>query len=82
MRSVRPFDEVARAETREWLESWARRGPVLEARRVAELRQLTEAESARIAVDVIWPMVPSGGGDDGQGLRAMYDVLQRLAGRG
>ena len=82
MRSVRPFDAQARAETMEWLASWARMGPLLEARRVAELRQLTGAESARIAVELLWPMVPPGPGDDGAGLRAMHDVLRRLAGRG
>lgn len=47
MSSVRPFDAEARAETTEWLESWARMGPLLEVRRVSALRQLTGAESAR-----------------------------------
>ena len=81
MSSVPPFDAEARAGPAEWLESWARTGPLLEARRVAELRQLTGAESARIAVELLWPMVPPGPGDDGAGLRAMHDVLRRLAER-
>jgi hypothetical protein len=81
MSSVPPFDAEARAGTAEWLASWARTGPLLEARRVAELRQLTAAESARIAVELLWPLVPSGPGDDGAGLRAMHDVLRRLAER-
>ena len=80
--AVRPFDAEARAKTTEWLDNWARIGPLLEARRVAELRQLTDAESAWIAVELLWPMVLPGPGDDGTGLRAMHDVLRRLAGRG
>lgn len=76
-----PFDADARAQTAEWLESWARMGPILEARRVSELRQLTEIESARIAVELLWPMVPPSPGDDGEGLRALRDALRRLAGR-
>ena len=81
MSSERPFDAKARAETAEWLESWARMGPLLEARRVSELRQLTGADSARIAVELLWPMVPPGPGDNGEGLRPMYDVLRRLTER-
>ena len=54
-------------------------GPLLEARRVSELRQLTEVESARIAVELLWPMVPPGPGDDGEGLCAIRDVLRRHA---
>lgn len=81
MGSVRPFDADARAETARWLESWARLGPLLEARRVSELRQLTGTESARIAVELLWPAVPPGPGDDGAGLGPMHDVLRRLAER-
>jgi len=76
-----PFDAEARAQTAEWLNAWTRIGPLLEARRVSELRQLTEAESARIAVELLWPMVPAGSGDDGEGLRTLHDVLRRLAER-
>ena len=81
MSSGRPFDAEARAEMAEWLRHWARMGPLLEARRVSELRQLTGVESARLAVEVLWPMVPPGPGDNGEGLRALHDVLRRLAGR-
>ncbi len=81
MSSVPPFDAEARAATAEWLKGWARLGPVLEARRVAELRDLTEVESARIAVRLLWPMTPPGAGDDGEGLRPIHDVLRRLADR-
>lgn len=79
MRSVRPFDAEARALTARWLESWARNGPLLESHRVAELRQLTDEESARIAVDLVWPMAAPGPGDGGAGLQALRDVLQRLS---
>ncbi|MSO36029.1 MAG: hypothetical protein EXQ50_12900 [Acidobacteria bacterium] len=77
----RPFDAGARAQTAEWLKNWARVGPLLESRRVVELRQLTSAEAARVAVELLWPMVPRGPGDDGAGLGPMHDVLRRLAGR-
>jgi hypothetical protein len=75
------FDAIARAGTAEWLDGWARMGPLLEARRVAELRQLTGAEAARIAVELLWPMVTPGPGDDGAGLGPMQEVLRRLAER-
>ena len=81
MSSERPYDAEARAQTAEWLATWARMGPVLEARRVTELRELTEVESARIAVELLWPMVPPSPGDYGEGLRALHDVLRRLAER-
>ncbi len=76
-----PFDRQARDEMTEWLASWARIGPILERRRVAELRQLKESESARIAVELIWPMVPVGPGDAGEGLRPLQRALRLLAGR-
>jgi hypothetical protein len=81
MSAAPPFDAQARAETAQWLEHWASTGPLLEARRVAELRQLTGADAARIAVELLWPMVPPGPGDDGEGLGPMHGVLRRLAGR-
>jgi hypothetical protein len=81
MSAVPPFDARARAETAQWLEDWARTGPLLEARRVAELRQLTSADAARIALELLWPMVPPGPGDGGAGLAPMRDVLRRLAER-
>jgi hypothetical protein len=81
MHPARPFDAEARAQTARWLETWARNGPLLEARRVADLRQLTDEVSAWVAVDLVWPMAPSGPGDDGAGLRPLGDALRRLAGR-
>ena len=81
MSPQRPFDAEARAQTAEWLARWARMGPILEARRVSELRARSEAESARVAVELLWPMVPPGHGDDGEGFRALHDVLRRLAER-
>ena len=81
MSGAKSFDAEARAETAEWLRGWARTGPILEARRVSELQQLTDVESARLAVEVLWPMVSPGHGDDGEGVRALHDVLRRLAER-
>jgi hypothetical protein len=76
-----PFDAQARARTAQWLDQWARTWPLLEELRVAELRQLTEGEAARIAVELLWPMVPPGPGDDGAGFIPMHDALRRLAER-
>jgi hypothetical protein len=76
-----PFDAAARAATAEWLAGWARTGPLLEARRLAELRLLTEADAARVAFDLVWPMAPVGPGDQGEGLIAIKDALQRLSAR-
>ena len=66
MSCERPFAAEARAQTAEWLARRARIGPLLEARRVSELRALSEVESARVAVELLWPMVPPGHGDDGE----------------
>lgn len=82
MSTLPPYDAQARAETAQWLQNWERVGPLLEAQRVAELRQLTSADAARIAVELVWPMVPPGRGDDGAGLAPMHDALRRLAERG
>ena len=81
MSSGRPFDAEARARTAAWLSHWAFMGPRLEARRASELRQLTDVESARVAVELLWPMVPPGPGDNAEGLRAIHDALRRLAER-
>ena len=54
-------------------------GPLLEARRVVQLRALTEAEAARIAVEILWPMTSVGHGDAGDGLAPMRDALRKLA---
>jgi hypothetical protein len=73
-----PYDAAARAATAEWLAGWARNGPLLEERRLAELRQLTDADVARIAVELVWPMALVGPGDDGEGLVAIKDALKLL----
>jgi len=78
--TVSPFDADARRLTSEWLALWAREGPELERRRVADLRALTDESAARIAVDLVWPMAPAGPGDAGAGLRLLRDVLERLHG--
>ena len=79
--SVPPFDDEARAGMKRWVDEWRRVGPLLEARRVAELRRLSEEEAARIAVELLWPMARIGEGDAGEGLTAMRDALRRLASR-
>jgi len=73
------FDARARAQTARWLQEWDRRGQLLDDHRVAELRVLTEDESARIAVALLWSAHEVGRGDDGAGLRPMLEALQRLS---
>lgn len=62
-----------------WVDQWKIAGPMLDAERLAGLRRLTETEAARIAVELLWPMAPVGGGDDGAGIVPMKDALRRLA---
>ena len=68
---ARRFTEAERELTRRWLNQWKTAGPALEAERVARLRELDESEAARIAVELLWPMTPPGGGDGGAGLLPM-----------
>ena len=75
-----PYDEKARAAMRQWLENWKVAAPILDADRVARLRQLDDAAAARIALD-LWSMAPIGAGDSGEGLKPMKNALRRLAGR-
>ena len=78
---ARRFTEAERELTRRWLNQWKTAGPALEAERVARLRELDESEAARIAVELLWPMAPPGGGDGGAGLLPMSEALRRLADR-
>ena len=76
------IDPVTRAQLGQWLATWQRMGPILEAERTAELQALTEVEAARIAVELVWPMGTLGdhrGGDDAEGLVAIKDALRALA---
>ncbi len=77
--SAQPDDTEMRVQMKRWLDNWKRVGPILEASRVEGLRRLTEDEAARIARDLLWPMVPPGGGDDAEGIAPMKDALRRLA---
>ena len=74
-----PFDDQARADMKRWLDVWKIAGPMLDDERVAGLRRLTATEAARIVVELLWPMVPVGGGDSGEGLVPMRDALRRMA---
>lgn len=69
---------------KQWIDNWRRVSPLLEAERLEALRGLDEAESARIARDLVWPMGTPGsdrGGDDGAGLVPMKDALRQLGAR-
>jgi hypothetical protein len=77
MTTPRHLTDDERAQMRRWLEIWRETGPWLERERVNGLRLLTEADAARIACD-LWLLVPSGGGDDAEGLLPMKEVLRKL----
>jgi hypothetical protein len=75
------MDAETRHQMKQWLDHWKRVAPILEANRLERLRQLDDAESARIACDLVWPMGTLGGhrgGDDAAGLQPMKNVLQKL----
>lgn len=77
----RPLDADSRARMKQWVDNWAQTGPILEAERLARLRQLDDAESARIARDIVWPMGTLGdhrGGDDAAGIVPMKEALRKL----
>jgi hypothetical protein len=79
-----PLDAEGRAQMKRWLETWKRLGPILDAERVEGLRRLDDAESARIARDLVWPMGTLGdyrGGDDAAGIEPMKDALRKLGPR-
>ena len=77
--SVTPLDEAGRAGMKQWLDQWKQAGPILEAERVANLRKLDDPESARIAVELLWPLARVGLGDAGEGLVPMKEALRCLS---
>lgn len=73
-----------RAQMKQWVEQWKRIAPVLDAERTAALQAMTEADAARIAVEIVWPIGTLGeyrGGDDGAGLEAIVRLQRRAAAR-
>jgi hypothetical protein len=78
---VPTLDAETRAQMKRWLETWRRVGPMLDADRLERLRRLDEAEAARIACDLVWPMgtlEPDRGGDDAAGLVPMKEALRKI----
>lgn len=74
-------DADTRAALRRWLDTWQRVGPEREAERLQALRALDDAESARIARDLVWPLGTldnNRGGDDAAGLITMKALLRKL----
>ena len=75
------IDAETRRQMKQWLDQWKRAGPILEGERLERLRQLDDAESARIACDLVWPMGTLGdhrSGDDAAGLEPMKAALGKL----
>lgn len=77
---LRVLDEHEREQMRQWLATWQRVGPLLDEERAARIRALSDAEAARVALD-LWQFARPGGGDDGAGLLVMAHTLQKIQAR-
>lgn len=72
-----PLSAEERSQMRQWLDNWRVTGPVLEQERVARIRALSDADAARMALD-LWEFARPEGGDDGEGILPMRRALQKL----
>jgi hypothetical protein len=74
----RPLTDDERAEGRRWLDNWRVVGAILEEERAERLRTMTDADAARITID-LWRFARPGAGDDAQGLLSMKALLAKAA---
>lgn len=77
---LRALNEDERTQMRQWLENWKAAGPLLEQQRLTRLQLLSDAEAARMALD-LWQFARPDAGDKGEGLRRMAQALQKLGPR-
>lgn len=77
---LRPLDELERTQMRQWLANWQAAAPLLDQERAERIRALSDADAARIALD-LWALARPDGGDDGEGLLPMTRALQNLGRR-
>ncbi len=75
--NLRALDEHEREQMRQWLANWQVAGPLLEQERTERVRALTDADAARMALD-LWEFARPNAGDDGEGLLPMTRALQKL----
>ena len=69
-----------RAQTRRWLETWARVGPILEDERWARLQAMTP-EELQVVTRQVWELwQPDWPTDEGEGLLLVQQVLARSPG--
>lgn len=79
-RKLRVLDEHERELMRQWLANWQVAGPLLERERRARIRALTDADAARMALD-LWQFARADSGDNGEGILLVTQALRKLADR-
>lgn len=77
---LRVLDEHERGQMRQWLANWQVAGPLLEQERTERVRALTDADAARMALD-LWQFARADSGDNGEGILLVTQTLQKLANR-
>jgi hypothetical protein len=83
--SARPAHEAApashdlesRARMKQWLDTWARVGPILEAERRERLAAMTDEEAQAASQRVLELWQPEWHGDNGEGLLLLQRVIAR-----
>lgn len=72
------LDEAGRERTRQWLENWARVGPLLDEERWTRVAALTDQDAWNEAQDLLATCAhPDFTGDAGEGLHLQQAVLAR-----
>ena len=71
------LDEGDRARMKQWLDNWARVGPLLEQERWERLRMMNEEEAQRATRRVLELWQPDWQGDNGEGLLLHQRVFAR-----
>jgi hypothetical protein len=72
-----PIDAKTRAEMKQWLDTWKRVGPILDAGRWARVRALTDEEAWRESEGLFQLWEPRMTGDAGEGLLCQQAVFAR-----
>lgn len=71
------LDAAGRAAMKQWLDNWARVGPILEQERWDRVRTLTDADAARDALMLFELWQPDWPTDNGEGLLLHQRVFAR-----
>jgi hypothetical protein len=71
------LDDDGRAQMKQWLDNWARVGPLLEEERWARLRSMTEEEAQQATRRVLELWRPEWPSDNGEGLLLHQRLFER-----